>query len=673
MSLDAEKAFDRIEWPYLFEVLARFRCGESFSRWIKLLYNNPTAEILTNNTISKPFDICRGSRQGCPLSPLLFTLAIEPLAMAIRTSGHMTGISIGEREHRIALYADDVILFLSDLEKSIPTLLNIIEDYGSFSGYKINGAKSSIMLLKEEERRKPPSSASSFNVTEAFTYLGIKIVPEIDKIVSSNYDPTLLAINKSLDRWSSLPISTIGRINILKMNIIPKLLYLFQNIPLPPPHSLFSSLKKKFTAFIWNNRRARVRLSLLYLPYDRGGLAVPNIQWYYWAAQLRSTMFYFASDLTPAWLDIEKCSVEPKLPLNLYLYSAEAKKLKKDTKNPFVLNTIKVWFEAQTFIRETLSVSRFSPIWGNQKFTAGREDSGFQLWARKGLQSFKDLYRDNILMSFDDLVNFYDIPRKHFFKYLQLKSFLMSAQGRNLSEPPLSILEKLVSANCNSKGHISAFYNTIRSASYESSEDKLASWSQDLQEDISLADWKYICTKAQTQTINTRLKLLQYKWLMRTYVTPVKLNKFNGSIPDVCFKCNDKGTFFHCVWECAHIKNFWKEISHFINQSISVDLPLLPVVFILGIYPSNVNNYESAFIDMCSLQAKLMIALSWKNVKRPSLAQWFRGMLSCSSMEKISLFVKGKLNIYEKVWGPFLKYVEENDLSDILATDDDSD
>ena len=69
LSVDAEKAFDRIEWPFLFAILDRFGIGTAFCNWVRLLYTQPTAEILTNNVISQPFNINRGVRQGALCHP----------------------------------------------------------------------------------------------------------------------------------------------------------------------------------------------------------------------------------------------------------------------------------------------------------------------------------------------------------------------------------------------------------------------------------------------------------------------------------------------------------------------------------------------------------------------------------------------------------------------------
>lgn len=91
VSLDAAKVFDSVEWRYLWECLHKFGFGPKFIKWLQLLYQAPTARILVNGRISPSFPLSRGTGQGCPISPLLYALAVEPLAIALRKHPNING------------------------------------------------------------------------------------------------------------------------------------------------------------------------------------------------------------------------------------------------------------------------------------------------------------------------------------------------------------------------------------------------------------------------------------------------------------------------------------------------------------------------------------------------------------------------------------------------------
>lgn len=112
VSLDAEKAFDQLEWPNLFSTLHNFGLGEGFIKRIQILHTSPLLAVITNGLRSSNFSIERGTRQVCPLSPLLFALAMEPLAAIIRQNDSLKGISLNNQQHQISLYVDDVLIYL---------------------------------------------------------------------------------------------------------------------------------------------------------------------------------------------------------------------------------------------------------------------------------------------------------------------------------------------------------------------------------------------------------------------------------------------------------------------------------------------------------------------------------------------------------------------------------
>ena len=116
--------------------------------------------------------------------------------------------------------------------------------------------------------------------------------------------------------------------------------------------------------------------------------------------------------------------------------------------NPVVKNMIGVWQEVRKYLKDPPSLSYFSPIWGNNLSRPGRADAGFKLWADRGVKQVKDIYGDDgNISTFEELIRKFNIPRKHFFKYLQLRNFIKVNQAHYMFHPPLTILEKILTKN----------------------------------------------------------------------------------------------------------------------------------------------------------------------------------------------------------------------------------
>ena len=138
-----------------------------------MLYTSPLASVRINNTLSSYFQRQRGTRQGCPLSLLLFALVMEPLAISIWYCTDINGIFRGSQEYKISLYADDVLPYVSDPLSSIPHILNMLEEFGRFSGYKLNLDKSELLPISPAARLLSLHSLP-FKVTHnQLSYLGI--------------------------------------------------------------------------------------------------------------------------------------------------------------------------------------------------------------------------------------------------------------------------------------------------------------------------------------------------------------------------------------------------------------------------------------------------------------------------------------------------------------------
>ena len=118
---------------------------------VNAIYDKPTANIFLNGEKLKAFPLRSGTRQRCPLSPLLFNIVLEVLATAIREEKEIKGIQI-RKEVKLSLFADDMILYIEIPKDSIRKLLELTSEFCKVAGYKINTQKSLTFLYTNNEK-----------------------------------------------------------------------------------------------------------------------------------------------------------------------------------------------------------------------------------------------------------------------------------------------------------------------------------------------------------------------------------------------------------------------------------------------------------------------------------------------------------------------------------------
>ena len=134
---DADKEVDKIQHPFLIKTLKKVGTEGSYLKIRKAIYERPTANVILNGEKLRAFPLRSGTRQGCPLSPLLFNLVVEVLASAVRQHKEIKGIQIGQEEVKLSPFADDIILYMENPKDSTKKLLELIHEFNKVAGYKI--------------------------------------------------------------------------------------------------------------------------------------------------------------------------------------------------------------------------------------------------------------------------------------------------------------------------------------------------------------------------------------------------------------------------------------------------------------------------------------------------------------------------------------------------------
>ena len=215
--VDFEKAFDSLEWSFCDKSLKYFNFGPSLIAWIKLFYTDITSSVQNNGWSSDFFNLNRGVRQGCPLSPYLFLLCVEVLGNKVRNDNQIKGIKVMNTECKLSQYADDTTMILDGSKPSFTRAISVLDEFALVSGLKVNYEKTECLWIGT--RLFSPDVYFSgkpikWAVEKVFA-LGVWF-SVINQSMQVNFIERLENMKKILNSWTARRLTLLGKITIIK-------------------------------------------------------------------------------------------------------------------------------------------------------------------------------------------------------------------------------------------------------------------------------------------------------------------------------------------------------------------------------------------------------------------------------------------------------------------------
>ena len=394
-----------MEWNFIKCCLRKYGFRDNFLRWVDLLYTDIFNSVILNGWFTENICPSRGIRQGCPLSALLFILAVEVIANKIRNDNNIHGIEIGHlnKEIKICQLADDMTLFMNNINSG-NVAIQLIDEFGGKAGVILNKQKTKALWLGECQ---PVENVLDIPWEDRFVKcLGIYF--SRSKQISRDFnwsEDKVLNIKRTLDMWKNRYLTYKGKIIILKTFILSKLVYTAHVILCPV--DMIKRIDKLLFEFLWGSSVSRVKKSNVINDTSKGGLNMIDLSMYFNSVKLK--WFSKFVDVTKGkwkwifeyWLQkiggvkvVLNCRCDPKFMLSL------------QRKLPgFYCDILYTyfWYKQEFYFKDILALNSSEEIskemlWLNTHIRYNGEMLIFNNWIKSGILFVGDILDENGIM-----------------------------------------------------------------------------------------------------------------------------------------------------------------------------------------------------------------------------------------------------------------------------------
>ena len=565
ISLDFEKAFDRVNYDSLFKAMEYFNFGKNIIEWVKILFRDFFLCTMNNGHFSQFFMPTCGLFQGNPYSCYGFIIVIECLAIMIRNNLAIKGVQIGSLVNLLTMFADDLNLFIENKESVWKEVQNTIAKFEKLSGLKVNYEKSTVYRLGSARNsisrfyssRKMIWSDKSINI------LGVEIYETDHEMIQENMNPIFEKAENVLKLWKMCDLSLIGKVLVCNSLIASLFVHKMTVLPLLG-NDFYKRYNNMIQNFIWESKKSKIVLKILQGTKENGGLGLMDLE-----AKDRALKTNWIVRIHKSEILYEISNLFLKNEVGSIIWKSNLKRndIKGIVEDKNFWTDVWICWNDLTYKTPTSEdqVKKQSP-WLNSEIRIENKPIVWKHWLEKGVKTVGDLVEERSFISTVQLNQKfnYHFP---FTEYYGLVNAIPVQWKRSLKEEIGTKDKDWLSLYLANKTVVKKAYHDINTESFHHTISKR--WEKS-EITISNEEAKTALHSIKNITIYTKFRSFQYRFLYKALITNEHLKRYKIKSYDLCTFCQiEKESTTHLFLDCQCVKKFWTEIEGWIDISLS--------------------------------------------------------------------------------------------------------